>query len=459
MLSAIRTWPRQAATLLLGFAVAGTIVATPPAAAQQRISFIRDAEVEGTIRAYATPLFVAAGLDPAAIQVHLVNDRSLNAFVANGLNMFINTGLLIRADNAGQVIGVIAHETGHITGGHLARQRDGMQGAMAEMIVAMVLGAAAAIAGAGDAGMAIVTGGTQMAERNFLRYSRDMESSADQAGVNLLEKTGQSPRGLAEFLDILADQELVAVGRQDPYVRTHPITRDRVEFVRNFAEHSRFANTPIRPEFVERHRRMRAKLQGYLDPVRALQVYKADDPSVEARYARAIAYSRRPDYPQSIALFDALIAERPNDPYFLEAKAQALLESGKAAESLPFYEKAVALADKEPLLRIDLARAQLALEKPEFVKAAIGNLEYARRYESDSGELWRLLAVAYGRDGQLPMASLAQAERAMLGGRRAEAKALAERAEKGLPVGSPAQLRAQDIRTAMSKPAPQPPSP
>jgi predicted Zn-dependent protease len=445
---------------ILGIALWATLIAAlaPPAMAQ-RISFIRDAEVENTIRVYATPLFVAAGLDPSAIQVHLVNDRSLNAFVANGLNMFINTGLLIRADNAGQVIGVIAHETGHITGGHLARIRDGMRDAMAEAIVAMVLGAAAAVAGAPDAGMAIITGGTQIAERGVLRYSRDMETSADQAGVNLLDRTGQSSRGFYEFLEILADQELVASARQDPYLRTHPITRDRVEFVKNHAEHSKFANVAIKPEFAERHRRMRAKLQGYLDPARALQVYKADDPSIEARYARAIAFSRRPDYPQSLALFDALIAERPNDPFFVEAKAQTLFESGKPAEAIPFYEKAVALAPNEPLLHIDLARVQLAMEKPEYLKAAIGHLEYARRFEDDSGELWRLLAVAYGRDNQIGMATLAQAERAMLSGRRPEARVLAERAEKMLPVGSPAHLRAQDIRAAMSKPEPRPPSP
>lgn len=459
MLSVLRGLKVCRAALATALFAVLVTAAAPPAAAQQRISFIRDAEVESTIRAYATPLFVAAGLDPTAIRVHLVNDRSLNAFVANGLNMFVNTGLLIRADNAGQVIGVIAHETGHITGGHLVRIRDGMRDAMAESIVALVLGAAAAIAGAGDAGMAIITGGTQLAERGILRYTRDMESSADQAGVNLLDKTGQSSAGFYEFLEILADQELVAVGRQDPYLRTHPITRDRVEFVRNHTEHSRYANTPIRPEFAERHRRMRAKLQGYLDPVRALQVYKADDPSIEARYGRAIAFSRRPDYPQSLALFDALIAERPNDPYFLEAKAQTLFESGKAAEAMPFYEKAVALADKEPLLRIDLARVQLALEKPEYLKPAISHLEYARRFEESSGELWRLLAVAYGRDNQLGMATLAQAERAMLSGRRTEARVLAERAEKMLPTGTPSSLRAQDIRAAMSKPEPKPPSP
>jgi predicted Zn-dependent protease len=423
-----------------------------PAVAQQRISFIRDAEVEATIRAYATPLFVAAGLDPNAIRVHLVNDSTLNAFVANGLNMFINTGLLIRSENAGQVIGVIAHETGHIMGGHLARARDGMEGATTEAIVAMVLGAAAAVAGAPDAGAAIMMGGTQVAERGLLRYSRQMESSADQAGVNLLEKTQQSARGMAEFLDILADQELLSAGRQDPYVRTHPISRERVDFIRNSLTTARYADAPIKPEFVELHKRMRAKLQGFIDPNRALQTYKEGDQALDARYARAIAYSRRPDYPKANALMDGLIAERPNDGFFHEMKGQMVFESGNAKEAERHYAKAVQLLPNEPLIRIDLARIQIETDSPEATRLAIANLEIARRVENDNTELWRLLAVGYGRDGQLAMASLAQAERALLQGRKAEARAFAERAERGLPAGSSGQLRAQDIRRAAEKP-------
>ena len=424
-----------------------------PAHAQQRLSFVRDAEVETTIREFATPLFAAAGLDPAAIRVHLVNDPSLNAFVANGLNMFINTGLLIRSEHAGQVIGVIAHETGHISGGHLARLRDGLSGATTEAILAMVLGAAAAVAtGRPDAGTAIIMGGTHAAERGMLRYSREMERSADQAGVNLLERTQQSARGLMEFLDILADQELISVGRQDPYVRTHPISRERVEFVRNFLTTSRYTDAPIKPEFAEKHRRMRAKLLGFIDPPRALQTYKESDTSFEARYARAIAYSRRPDYPKALALMDELIAERPNDGYLYELKGQMVFESGKAREAEPLYAKAVELLPGEPLLRIDLARVQVESDSPEAIRAAITNLESARRSESDSSELWRLLAVAYGRDGQLGMASLAQAERALLQGRKPEARTFAERAERTLPAGSAGWLRAQDIRRAAEKP-------
>ena len=428
-------------------------LSAPPATAQQRISFVRDAEVENTIRAYATPLFLAAGLDASAITVHLVNDTALNAFVANGLNMYINTGLLMRSENAGQVIGVIAHETGHIMGGHLARLRDGLNGALAESIVALVVGAAAAIAsGRPDAGAAVIAGGLQVAERGILRYSRELESAADQAGLTLLDRTGQSARGLEEFLGVLADQELLATGRQDPYVRTHPISRERVEFIHNFNQTARYVNTPLKPGFAAMHSRMRAKLMGYLEPANTFRFYPENSRTIDARYAQAIAYSRRPDYSRALALMDSLIVEYPNDPYFLDTKAQMLFEAGRPAEALPLLEKAVKLAPDAALIRIALAQAQLELGTPELNKAAIMNLESARLHENENRELWRMLSVAYGRDGQLGMVALAQAERALLSGRRVEARVLAERAEKELAAGSPGWLRAQDIRQATQKP-------
>jgi predicted Zn-dependent protease len=416
---------------------------------QSRISFIRDAEVENTIRAYATPLFTAAGLEPSAIRVHLVNDKALNAFVANGLNMFINTGLLARAEHPGQVIGVIAHETGHITGGQLARFRDGMRGALAETIVAMVAGIAAAVAsGNAGAGAAVMAGGIQAAERGLLRYSREMERSADQAGVNLLERTGQSAKGLAEFLDILADQELIAIGRQDPYVRTHPITRERIDFVHDHLSRSRFAAAPPRPEYDMLHRRMRAKLLGYLEPQRALQVHRENDNSVESRYARAIAHSRRPDYPRALALMDSLLADLPGDGYFLEAKGQMLFEMGRPPEALDYYERAVIALPNEPLIRTALGQVQIEMNTREHLRAGIVNLETSARQDPDSSETWRLLSIGYGRENNLGMAALAQAERAMLQGRRVEARGFAERAERQLPAGSAAWLRAQDLRRA-----------
>lgn len=442
---------RSIGSLILSAAVAVALAGAlaPRAEAQRRpVSFIRDAEVEATIRSFAAPLFAAASLDPAAISVHLVNDRSLNAFVANGLHMYLNTGLLMRSDNAGQVIGVIAHETGHIQGGHLVQMREQISQSMVPYLLEILatIGGAAAGGRTGnpnDWGGVMGGGGPSVTERFLLRYSRGMENQADQAGLVLLERSGQSPRGLLEFLEIIADQELMQVGRQDPYVRTHPITRERVDTVRTHVQKSRFASTPIPPAVVERHARMRGKLRGFLEPGRVNSIYKPGDESLEARYARAIAAYKTLAFAESARLLDALIRERPNDPFFIETRAQFQLEQGKAEEARALYARAAALAPNEPLIVQALGSAEL---QAGATKAAIATLERARRLQPEDADTWRLLAQAYGRDNQLGLADHAQAEHYVRIGRRNEAAHFAERAMRQLPAHSPAWLRAQDIR-------------
>ncbi|MBI3503931.1 MAG: M48 family metalloprotease [Proteobacteria bacterium] len=445
-----RTRVRPAAALVAAFAML-CATAGPLAAQQQRITFIRDAETEHIIRTYATPVFRVAGLNPSDISVHLIVDRSLNAFVAGGLNMFIHTGLLLRAESPSQVIGVIAHETGHIAGGHLARLPEAMQSSWETLMLSLLGAAAAAAARSGEGAMASVMAGQQIAERQFLRYTRTLESSADQAGVNFLDRTQQSARGLMEFLQILADQELLSVDRQDPYMRSHPVTTERVNFVRNWVETSRYSNMPVRPELVDMHKRMRAKLLGFTEPQRALQQYKEGDTTIEGRYARAFAFYKRGDIPKALPLVDALLADKPDDPFFAETRAQFTYESGDPRGSLPYYEKAVAKMPENALLRVELATAQIATEDKALNAVAIGNLVTAAKGEPESAEIWRQLSVAYGRDGQLGMSSLAQAEQALIVGRRADARAYADRAERLLPPGSPHILRAQDIKSSTDR--------
>lgn len=461
----------------LAGAILALSAATSPVMAQQ-ISFIRDAEIENIIRAYATPVFTVAGLNAADIGVHIINDPSLNAFVANGLNLYINTGTLLRADSPLQVMGVIAHETGHIAGGHLARIRDGMQGAMEQSVVAMVLGAALMGVARHDsgAGAGVMSAGQQIGMRSALQYSREMESQADQAGCNFLERAGLSARGLMQFLEKIEGEELLDPSQQEPYVRTHPITSERVDFVRNFVAHQAHGNAPTPPRFWEMHRRMQAKLIGYLEPGRALQLFKPgkmtcttmaeianptdpdkisaceedDIKSIEraGEYGRAIAYDQGTDFSRATAELDKLLQQEPNDPYFLEEKAQILFESGKVADSVPVYERAVSILPHEPLIRIELAQAQLGSGNAALLPATIDNLDHAKEEDPENGDVWRLLAIAYGRDGQLGLAALSQAELESLRGQRAAARTFAERAQKQLKPGSPAWLRADDIKNA-----------
>lgn len=412
------------------------------------LTILRDAETEDIIRAWATPLFAAAGLEADAVQVHLVQSNDINAFVAGGQRVFIHTGLLLASENANQVKGVIAHETGHISGGHLARIQDELRGLTAQSIIAMVAGAAVAVAsGRPDAGIAAIMGSQHLTERNLLQYSRTQESAADQAGIQFLDRARQSGEGLLRFLEILGEQELLSVGQQDPYVRSHPLSRERINLLKEVVAKSRWAKQPELPEDVERYGRIKAKLLGYIDAAQALRVYPSKDTSLPARYARAVAYHRSGDSSRGIAELDALLAERPADPYFLELKAQTLAESGRPADSLPVYQRAVALLPQAAQIRQGYGQALLAVEGDLHVRQAIEQLRLTVRQEPQNGAAWAYLAQAYGRAGDVAQASLASAEQFTLGGRWRDAILQAGRAEKMLPVGSPGHLRAQDIRT------------
>lgn len=434
--------------LLAGCISLIAVLALPFAASAQgrSISLIRDAEIEATIRAYADPIFKAAGLEASNIQVHLVNDERINAFVAPGLNMFINTGLLMQSDRPNQVIGVIAHESGHITGGHLVRFNDALRNAMIENIGCLLATVGATVAtGGGTAPLPSLCG--EIAKRGLLKYSRVQEASADQAGMKFLDASGQSSRGMLEFFKKLEGQEFLLATNQDPYLRTHPLTTDRIDSVAQHVAQSPYSDTPDSPALIIMHQRMLAKLKGYIWPLnRVLQTYPEKDLSIPARYARAIAYFRVSRLKESLALMDGLLAEMPDDPFFLEQKAQILFENGKLADALPLYQRAVDLRPHESLLHLELGQVQIETEQQEYVKPAVANLEMAANGEPNNVQIWRLLAVAYGRDGDIGMSALAKAEESMARGDPKEARAQAQLAlDRGLPDGSPGWIRAQDI--------------
>lgn len=408
---------------------------------------IRDAEIENTIRIYATPLLNAAGLDAETVRIYIVRGRTLNAFVTGGQRLFITTGLLRRSPDPSEVIGVMAHEMGHIAGGHLVRLQASLEDAGTTAMIAQLLGVAVGVlAGNPGAGMAVGAGGLQIAERSLLKFSRTQERSADLAAVRLLERTGQSARGLRDFLAVLSQQELLHSSRQDRYLLTHPLTRDRMAFIENHLARSRYSNRPATARFVALHRRMAAKLAGFLDPPAVtLRTYKADDGSVSARYARAVAYYRIPDLDKAVPAIDGLIAERPRDPYFRELKGQMLFENGRLAEALPEYEAAVRLLPDAPLLRVGLAHLQIELARPALIDRALSHLKHALRSDPGNARAWRLAATAYGRQGRLGLSALSSAEYSIRTGRTADAGGQAARAARLLKHGTPNWLRAQDI--------------
>ena len=413
---------------------------------------IRDAEIENTIRIYAGPVLEAAKLDPRALSVHLVLDDRLNAFVAGGERIFINTGLLRNAEDANGIIGVLAHETGHIEGGHLSKMQENMRNASAQSVIALVLGAVAAgVSGNPEALIAGATMGQSAATGSFLHYNRAMESQADQAALRYLEKTGQSARGLMDILGKLQNQEVMDTGRRDPYLRTHPLSQERLATVRTHVDKSIYSNVESTNLLDYLQRRMRGKLNGYIDPPgQTLARYKADDTGIEARYARVHALEKLNRTDEAVAIMDILIAEKPNDPFFQETKGYVLWKAGRIRESLGSYRRSVELSKGLPLLRLNLAQALLELEDPDAAREAVEQLVLTTQIEKTMPRAWRLLATGYGRLDDFGPAAYALAEEALLRRDREGVERNVAKALDLLPPGSPMHSRAMDIQFLMA---------
>ncbi len=411
----------------------------------QDMNLIRDAEIEETLRDFASPVFIQAGLPPSSVRFMLVNSPEINAFVAGGMNMFITTGLMRMAKNADELIGVIAHETGHIAGGHLVRSQEAIDNASTSAILATVAGIAAAAASRdGGAGAAAISLGQQVAQRSFLSYSRTQESSADQAALSFLDQAKISAVGMRDFLNRLADQELLPENQQVQFVRTHPLTRDRIDAV-----DAHINATPTRPAlpagFDERFARLQAKLEGFIDPRQALAHYPPTERSFPGRYARAIALHQTGDTRGAVALVDELLKDEPRNAYLHELKGQILYETGSAAAAIPEYRQAVSLSDGNGLLRIGFAQALMDSNNTSALTEAQTQLEAASSTERKSPSLWRLLATAYGRQNQLGMAAYALSEEALSRGDIPVAKQQATRAQELLPKGSAGWVKAGDV--------------
>ena len=424
--------------------LAASLAVVRPAAAAETV--IRDTEIEADIRTMVTPIWKAAGLEPSSLHVYLVEDKQINSFVAGGQNEFINSGLIMRAQTPNQLIGVLAHETGHIAGGHLTRFQQAARNASIEGIIAMVLAAAATVAGRGSGGGGALLGAEGVAQRAFMQYSVTQEASADHAAMTFLDQSGQSARGLLQFFQILQGEEMLAGIREDPYLRTHPLTAQRIDYVRNHVEHSRFSDVPDSPANMEMLKRIKVKLDAFISPPSStLAAYPERDQSVLARYARAIAYYRMPKLDKALPTIDGLIRDFPNDPYYRELKGQMLFENGRISDAVQPYEEAVRLAPGAPLLRISLAQVYIESNDPKVNKRAMAYLNDALRTEDKETGAWHLLATAYGRDNQIGMAALALAEEGLAAGKKKDAQQQALRAKALLPKNSAGYNRAENI--------------
>jgi predicted Zn-dependent protease len=458
---ALRKKPLKLTALTTAVALA---VAPMAATAQENKGppVLRDTETEQLLREYTRPILRAAGLEKQNIQMVIINQGVFNAFVADGRRIFVNYGAILQSETPNQIIGVMAHETGHLAGGHLAKMREQMAQAQTQMIIAMLLGAGAMVAGAKsggsgggltNAGAAMFSAQGEVIRRNLLSYVRQQEENADKAGVKFLNATGQSARGMWETFKRFTDESLFAARGADPYVQSHPMPAQRVAALEELARSSPHWDKKDDPALQLRHDMVRAKISAFMERQDTVyRRYPLSNNSLPARYARAITTYLHGDLRSALTQIDALIQQQPNNPYFHEVRGQALLEGGKPQDAIAPLKRAVQLSNNSPLIEMLLGQALVATNNNAYTDEAISILRAAVARETEAPIGYMQLAMAYGRKGDYAQADLASAQAAYLRGDSKTARDLASRAKTRFAIGTPGWVKADDIVSA--KPLP-----
>jgi predicted Zn-dependent protease len=450
-----------AAVVAAALALAPVVPVTPVRAQDNKgPPILRDTETEQLLREYTRPILRAAGLEKQNIQMVIINDASFNAFVADGRRIFVNYGAILKSETPNQLIGVLAHETGHLAGGHLAKLHQQLAQAQTQMIIAMLLGAGAIVAGASragsgvaDAGAAMVTGPQEMIRHMLLSYQRQQEEAADRAGVKFLTATAQSPKGMYDTFKRFTDESLFAARGADPYMMSHPMPAERVAALEGIARQSPYWDKKDDPSLQTRHDMVRAKISAFMERQDTVyRRYPLSNTSLAARYARAITTYLHGDLNSALTQIDGLIQAQPSNPYFYELRGQALLEGGRPTEAIAPLHKAIALSNNAPLIEMLLGQALVATDNKAYTDEAITILRAAVARESEAPLGYSQLAMAYGRKGNYAEADLASAQAAYLRGDNKTARELASRAKTRFAVGTPGWVKADDIVSA--KPLP-----
>ena len=457
---------RNRSTGLTAVTVAASLVLAPVSSAfgqeNRGPPTLRDTETEQLLRDYTRPILRAAGLEKQNIQPVIINNGTFNAFVADGRRIFVNYGAILQSETPNQLIGVLAHETGHLAGGHLAKLRERLAQAQTQMIIAMLLGAGAMVAGSrsgnannglANAGAAAVAGPQEMVRASLLSYQRQQEENADRAGVKFLTATGQSAKGMYDTFKRFTNESLFAARSADPYLQSHPMPADRVAALEELARASAYWDKKDDPALQLRHDMIRAKISAFMERQDTVyRRYPLSNESAPARYARAITTYLHGDLHSALTQIDALIQQQPTNAYFYELRGQALLEGARPLEAIAPLRKAVQLSNSAPLIEMLLGQALVATENKAYTDEAVAILRAAVARESEAPLGYTQLAMAYGRKGDYAEADLASAQAAFLRGDNKTARELASRAKTRFAIGTPGWVKADDIVSA--KPLP-----
>jgi predicted Zn-dependent protease len=353
---------------------------------------IEDEEAHNVLAELVRPILKAAELPPEEIEVRIIQDSDTNAFVIDNKNIFINSGLITFSKNPEVIAGVIAHECGHIAAGHVHITKEYLENLRKSMIASSLIGAAAALITGNPYAISAALLGGQVAQVKFLEHSRNQESQADGLAIRYLERSNISYEGLIDFLKYLSSKERTFYKGQASYLLTHPLSRERIKYIKEniLLKHSSFPDN-----FKDRFELMVAKLYAFTEPFKeTMRRYKGStNPDI---YAQSIAYFRAGHLNKAISLLEKLLIKHPNNPYFIELKAQFLYENGKIKESIKYYKQALNLIPTSNIFKIELAAA-LITDNTELTYA-ISLFRSAIDKQQENFLAWHGLGVALGKN-------------------------------------------------------------
>ena len=405
----------------------------------QSLSLIRDTEIESVLKSYVQKIFKAADLPSQKANVVIVNDQDLNAFVAGGHTIFVHSGLITKAKNVDDLIFVLAHETGHIKGGHVLRGVEAYEKAQTTALISTILGGLVAVAGRPDAGIAVMMGGNTSAEALYTSFRQTDESAADRIAVDIMNKTKYSMSGFLNTMKLIRIADRLTPQSEFSYLRTHPMSQERMAALERFTQNPLPLTKDIRFELIK------AKLIGFLyPPQQVFDLYKNQN-TLPAFYANAIAHYRNQNLKKSLDLLEGLIKTKPDFPYFYELKAQFLFETGHIDEAITYYKEALKHIQKAPLIRLSLAQALLQKEDKASARQAQKELEKILLTDQTIPFVWQLLATSYERTNQIALRDYAMAELYRAQGDYKNAANLAQKALKNLKKDTPQYQKAKDI--------------
>ncbi|MFQ6729709.1 MAG: M48 family metalloprotease [Alphaproteobacteria bacterium] len=407
------------------------------------VSMINDTETEKLLADLIQPLANAAKIPDGRLKIHIVDDDDFNAFVSGGEDVYIYTGLLKQIKTPNALQAVVAHEMGHMLGGHTAQMADRLSAEMKRTMLIQALGVGLMVAGGNPSlGAGVLAGSSGIAQQSMLAFTRDEERIADNMGVNLMIDAGQNPNGFVTVFEQMRDLTGELESKINPNRINHPLTNERLNNVKSQIKQSDIKNThTAQPDEYEM---VRAKLIGYLDNSKSvLAKYPYTDKSSPALYARAIANMRNGNLDGAKMGVQTLISRMPDNPYMYELMGDIEYQFGHYDDSVRAYEQALKLTKNAPQIQTALALVLTERKKPNDDTRAIELCKASLLSEPTAFTYW-VLARAYG-DNDNGRSAWAMAEYYHMNKKEDEAKKYAKIAQKHLKKTDPEYIKAGEL--------------